>query len=70
MIQKPGNNKRLFKIAESLFFFVVALIVLLISAIFEWAQSLAPMQVSGDMLLFLLMLGLVGLVIILRALRH
>lgn len=70
MIQKPGNNRRLSKLAESLFFFVVALIVILISAVIEQAQSLTPVQLSGDALLFLLLLALIGFAYLLRRLLH
>lgn len=70
MIQKPGNNKRLSKLAESLFFFVVALIVILISAVIELAQSLTPVQLSGDALLFLLLLALICFAYLLRRLLH
>ena len=59
MIHKPGNGTGLTEWAGSLFFFVVALAVIIISAAIEQVQYLTSTQLNGIMLL-LLLLGALG----------
>ena len=66
MIHKPENGNSLPERAGSLLFFALALLVILISAFIDQAQSFTPLQLNSGALLLLLVLLLIWFVYRLR----
>lgn len=69
MIHKPGNGNGLTEWAGSLFFFVVALAVIMFGALIEQAHSLSPIQLNNGVLLLLLPAALICFAFYLRSMR-
>ena len=69
MIHKPGNGNGLTEWAGSLFFFAVALVVIVFGALIEQANSLRPIQLNSGMLFLFLLAALIWIVYRLRGMR-
>ena len=70
MVHDPRRGDKQIEKAGSLFFFIVAVLVMALSAALELLQNVPPLQIGSTSLLLLLLLAVILLVYRLRGILH